>query len=232
MSFAGLSDGGFEVGNLGLDSCVGWDSPQVGGQTWELAPGEPATAGGQILRQTAADGLGMCLAAPLAPSSTVCNVTVGAMLEACDCGTQANCGYHRHCPKAMEFLVTTSENGSSSSVGGGGSMKIASSLDPTLCLTAGSQPHAAVNITLQIWAKPLASGDVAALALNRGAFATQAKFEWSTLRLPGGDSSVWSVRDVWQKQSLGSFANGFEATVEPHDVVMVVLKPERGGAVE
>ena len=69
----------------------------------ELAPG---SEGGTILRMTAAGGgAGKCLAATLEPSPTACNASAGVPLEACDCGNQADCGYHRHCPRSMEFIV-------------------------------------------------------------------------------------------------------------------------------
>ena len=190
-----------------------------------MGPGDSPTtapvADGQIIRTTAADGgSGKCLAATLEPSPNVCNVTIGAALQVCDCGNQADCDYHRHCPKAMEFLATAASSSKS--------MQLASSLNPTLCLTAAPLPHAdGINITLQIWSKPLANGDFAAVAFNRGTFTTTAKMEWQMLGLPGGDSSVWTARDLWANRSLGSFANGFKATVAPHDVVMVVLTPNR-----
>lgn len=65
----------------------------------ELAPGPE---GGTILQTS---GRGKCLAATLEPSPTVCNASSGAPLEVCDCDGQADCGYHRHCPKSMEFVV-------------------------------------------------------------------------------------------------------------------------------
>ena len=104
-------------------------------------------------------------------------------------------------------------------------MQLASSLNPDLCLSAGVMPHAATNITLQIWVKLLASGEVAALAFNRGEFAMEAKFDWETLKLPGGSARKWAARDLWSKTSLGSFTQGFTTIVQPHDVRMVVLKP-------
>jgi hypothetical protein len=70
-------------------------------------------------------------------------------------------------------------------------MQLASALNPELCLSAGALPHDATNITLQIWVKPLASGEVAALALNRGQFAMTVEFPWETLKLPGGRASTY-----------------------------------------
>ena len=221
-----LTYGGYREANLGLASCVGWDEPTVGGQTWELARGPE---GGTILRTTAADGgVGKCLAPKLEPSPTrnpgegLCNASAGVPMEVCDCGDQADCGYQRHCPAAMEFLVRPV---AAAAAGEPGAVQLASKLEPALCLSAGAMPHSSMNITLQIWAKPLASGEVAALAFNRGEFATEAEFQWEALKLPGGSASKWAVRDVWSKASLGSFVQGFAATVQPHDVAMVVLKP-------
>lgn len=63
------------------------------------------------------------------------------------------------------------------------------------------------------------------MGFNRGQFPTVADFDWVVLRLPGGRGGRWEVRDLWARTSMGTFAGGFQATVQPHDVVMVVLKP-------
>ena len=133
-----LTYGGFTEANMGVASCVGWDSPEVGGQSWELSPG---SEGGTILRQTpvrsllhqrtmsygswlfahdhravhrisccfrasqAGGGPTKCLAPMLQPSPSVCNASVDVPMEVCNCGGQADCQYHRHCPTAMQFVV-------------------------------------------------------------------------------------------------------------------------------
>jgi hypothetical protein len=124
----------------------------VGGQTWELAPG---SEGGTVLRTTAADGgVGKCLAPVLQPSASVCNESAGVPLQVCDCGGQADCGYHRHCATAMEFVVRPLASASAAALAGSqspGAMQLASRLNPDMCLTAGTIPHTKLlNITLQV----------------------------------------------------------------------------------
>ena len=216
-----LTYGGFTEMNTGVAGCVGWDAALVGGQTWELATG---SEGGMIIRQTAIDGgMGKCLAAALKPDPKSCAIAgPESPLETCDCGNEADCGYHAHCPTAQEFVVHDQRYAS----GGGGlqSMKLQSSLNSSVCLTTAPLPHAAINITLQIWAKPLASGAHAAVGFNRGQFASDITFDWSTLGLPVDE--FYEVRDLWAKNSNGTHKGKFVARIQPHDVVMITLTPK------
>eukprot|EP01043_Picozoa_sp_COSAG02_P075742 COSAG02_NODE_15760_length_1143_cov_1.050766_1_plen_153_part_10 len=138
-----LTYGGFTEMNTGVGGCVGWDAALVGGQTWELAPG---SEGGMIIRQTVIDGgMGKCLAATLKPDPKSCTIAEPeSPLETCDCGNEADCGYHAHCPTAQEFVVRDQRYGSD---GGGGlqSMKLQSGLNSSVCLTTAALPHAAIN---------------------------------------------------------------------------------------
>lgn len=80
-----------------------------------------------------------------------------------------------------------------------------------------------MNITLQIWRKQLANRSIVALAFNRGdAMATKAVFSWELLGLPSGRECV--VRDLWARKDRGRFVGKFEATVPPHDVVMITVR--------
>ena len=73
---------------------------------------------------------------------------------------------------------------------------------------------------LEVWAKPLEDGRVAAGLFNRGEEAAPVTARWADLELAG----KVAVRDAWAKKDLGSFADEFTAEVEPHGVVLVVLK--------
>jgi hypothetical protein len=86
-----------------------------------------------------------------------------------------------------------------------------------------------MNITLQVWARPLASNTVAAVAFNRGSFPARLNLTWAMIGAKSGHSdrvgatAQRHVRDLWKHQDMGSFVGGYEVLVEPHDVVMVVV---------
>ena len=223
-----LTYGGYTEANVGLAGCVGWDSALVGGQTWEFAAG---SEGGMIIHQSAADGgAGKCLAATLQPDPKTCAIPTkpasageaAAPVECCDCGNEADCSYHSHCPTAQEFVLQE-DNGAGGA--GGIGMQLQSALNSSVCLTVAPLPHAGINITLQIWAKPLASpaGSVAAVALNRGDYPADVTFGYTQLGLHAAQS--YEVRDLWAHTSNGTHQGSFVARVMPHDVVMVIFTP-------
>ncbi len=73
---------------------------------------------------------------------------------------------------------------------------------------------------LEVWAKPLADGRVAAGLFNRGEEPGSLTARWADLELAG----KVRVRDAWAKKDLGAFADELTVEVEPHGVVLVVLK--------
>jgi alpha-galactosidase len=76
---------------------------------------------------------------------------------------------------------------------------------------------------LEVWAKPLEGGRMAAGLFNRGDSAASVTARWADLGL-----GAWAhVRDAWARKDLGSFADEFSAEVEPHGVVLVVLQGKR-----
>lgn len=72
----------------------------------------------------------------------------------------------------------------------------------------------------EVWAKPLAGGSMAVILLNRGEAPVRIKFTWTELGWP---ARPVAVRDLWRKEDLGAFREGFSAEVAPHGVVMVRL---------
>ena len=208
-----LTYGGMREENVGLAACDSWDKTGLGGQSWVSAPGQGSGDAGQQL------GLPCCPSKLLAASN--CNVTPGKLLEVCS-SSGADCGPRGpNCSRAMQFLIEP--------LHGSAAMRIRSSLDPGLCLTAAPFPHdEAMNITLQVWARPLASGAVAAVAFNRGSFPARLNLTWAMI---GVKSRHGDVRDLWRHQDMGSFMGGYEVLVEPHDIAMVVVKSddEHGG---
>jgi alpha-galactosidase len=77
---------------------------------------------------------------------------------------------------------------------------------------------------LEVWARPLSDGTMAAGLFNRGLQAAKLTARWSDLNLRG--SQV--VRDLWQQKDLGTFADAFTATVPAHGAVLVKIgRPRR-----
>jgi alpha-galactosidase len=73
---------------------------------------------------------------------------------------------------------------------------------------------------LEVWARPLADGRVAAGLFNRGSERAKVTARWVDLGLEGRAR----VRDAWARKDLGSFRDTFTVDVEPHGVALVVLK--------
>jgi alpha-galactosidase len=75
----------------------------------------------------------------------------------------------------------------------------------------------------EVWARPLADGSRAVILLNRGAKDAAVSVAWTELGYPRTLEA--KVRDLWQHKDLGAFKGSFQATVEPHGVVMVRIAP-------
>eukprot|EP01052_Picozoa_sp_SAG31_P012272 SAG31_NODE_714_length_12645_cov_15.347760_5_plen_581_part_00 len=217
-----LTYGGMREENVGLAACATWDETGIGGQSWILAPGKDGADAGQQL------------AMPCCPSKLLaaknCNATSGQLLEVCsssgvDCGPRGP-----NCSRAMQFMIEPF-NEPLQDTEALEAMQIRSSLEPGLCLTAAPFPHdEAMNITLQVWARPLATGAVAAVAFNRGSFPRKINMIWDMIGVKPshgvGATVQRHVRDLWKHRDLGSFVGGYEVLVESHDVVMVVIKSD------
>lgn len=74
-----------------------------------------------------------------------------------------------------------------------------------------------------MWAKPLADGSVAALALNRSPLPITANVTWAMLGWDTGKDA--SVRDLWAHAERGVFQGSYVVSVAPHDVAMVRVTP-------
>ncbi|HTC50229.1 MAG TPA: glycoside hydrolase family 27 protein [Candidatus Aquilonibacter sp.] len=79
------------------------------------------------------------------------------------------------------------------------------------------------NGDLEVWAKPLKDASRAVLLLNRGSSEQQISASWEDIGYPGHITA--SVRDLWQHKDLGKFTGSFSASVLPHGVVMLTVKP-------
>ena len=72
---------------------------------------------------------------------------------------------------------------------------------------------------LEVWARPLSAGRVAAGLFNRGKEPSRVTARWADLGLKGRVR----VRDAWARKDLDSVADGFTVEVEPHGVALVLL---------
>ena len=79
------------------------------------------------------------------------------------------------------------------------------------------------SILLQVWAKPLHNGDVAAVMFNRGPSQAKVQLTWGMLGL--GATTTAAVRDLWLHKDLGTLTGCVNATVGSHDVFTVRVSP-------
>jgi alpha-galactosidase len=70
---------------------------------------------------------------------------------------------------------------------------------------------------LELWARPLADGTMAAGLFNRGLQAAPMSMTWGDLGVKGSQA----VRDVWLHRDLGRFDGTFSTTVPAHGAVFV-----------
>jgi hypothetical protein len=75
--------------------------------------------------------------------------------------------------------------------------------------------------TSEVWAKPLAGGDLALGFFNRGEQTTTVAAFWPEAGLSG---PCW-VRDIWNLQDRPEADRGLEVEVTPHGAVLVRLHP-------
>ena len=69
----------------------------------------------------------------------------------------------------------------------------------------------------EVWARPLEDGTLAVALFNRGAEATRVEVRFRDLGLAGQQP----VRDLWSKQDLGRFAEGWASAVPRHGAVLL-----------
>ncbi|WP_116092099.1 glycoside hydrolase family 27 protein [Sphingomonas crusticola] len=75
----------------------------------------------------------------------------------------------------------------------------------------------------EAWVKPLSGGRRAVLFFNRGAKAAPTQVAWEALGYPPALKA--QVRDLWAHRPLAASAGRLGATVQPHDVVMLLVTP-------
>jgi len=93
------------------------------------------------------------------------------------------------------------------------------SQDPPL----GSPAATSLNITAQVFARPLSGGRLAVLLLNRGASAARLSVTWAELGIAAG--TALGVFDVLAESQAGAATDALQREVPSHDVAFVVLEP-------
>ena len=87
----------------------------------------------------------------------------------------------------------------------------------------------AVSVAAQgdmlVYRKPMADDSVVVGLFNRGNAEGPCAVEWKDLQISGPRI----VRDLWRQKDLGQFTDRFEATVPPHGVVLVRIRPNDKG---
>lgn len=85
----------------------------------------------------------------------------------------------------------------------------------------------------EVYAKPMSNNEVAICFLNRGEAPVNVDFNWKDFSINDGISgksydfnkTVFKLRDCWQKKDIGTTSTPFKSTVQPHDVILLTLKP-------
>jgi alpha-galactosidase len=74
----------------------------------------------------------------------------------------------------------------------------------------------------EVWARPLARRGARAVVLfNRGEGGREIGFSWTDIGLAAKEASV---RDVWRRVGLGTFADGFSLRVRSHGAAMILVE--------
>ena len=83
------------------------------------------------------------------------------------------------------------------------------------------------SLPLQVWAGPLAGGDVVVLLLNTDdSAAATITASWAEIGLDKGVTV--SAQDLWTGESMGVLTNGVvSANVAPHDTAVIRLTPTK-----
>ena len=75
----------------------------------------------------------------------------------------------------------------------------------------------------EVWKKPLADGSVAVALINRGAIGKEISVKASDIGLLDAPKSV---RNLWKQEDLPSFTWDMSLRVEPHETILLRVKPE------
>jgi alpha-galactosidase len=77
--------------------------------------------------------------------------------------------------------------------------------------------------SVQLWTRPLQNGDWAVCFLNRSAKPREVRYDWHEM-LDSLGSPTYTLFDLWAGKSMGTTDEPLQATVPPHDVLLVRLR--------
>ncbi|HEX6177246.1 MAG TPA: glycoside hydrolase family 27 protein [Thermoanaerobaculia bacterium] len=77
---------------------------------------------------------------------------------------------------------------------------------------------------VEIWVKPLAGEEIAVAILNRSTDSQNVTVDWAAEKI--GDR-VYTLHDLWTKENRGDTASSLDASIAPHDIIMLRLKEKR-----
>ena len=78
---------------------------------------------------------------------------------------------------------------------------------------------------LEVWAGPLANGDVAVVLLNRNAQQANITALWSDIGIAAGNKA--SVRDLWSGQTLGTYIDSLSLATPSHGSRTLRITPAK-----
>ena len=78
-----------------------------------------------------------------------------------------------------------------------------------------------VNIAkgVEVWVRELEGGARAIVLLNRNETSARAEVTWD--QVGGSRSHTALVRDLWERQDVGRYSEGYDVTLEPHSAAML-----------
>ena len=75
----------------------------------------------------------------------------------------------------------------------------------------------------EVWSKPLADGSRAVALLNRGTMPAAITVSWPEIGYTA--TTTAAIRDLWAHRAVGRRKGSYTATVPPHGVAMVTIRP-------
>jgi hypothetical protein len=75
---------------------------------------------------------------------------------------------------------------------------------------------------IEVWAGNLSDGSYSVLLLNKASFTQWIEISWEEI---GFNDVKAEVRDLWERQSLGFFENGYEVSLKSHSSQLLKITP-------
>eukprot|EP00039_Didymoeca_costata_P015960 m.278632 g.278632 ORF g.278632 m.278632 type:complete len:599 (+) comp16316_c1_seq7:78-1874(+) len=201
---------GYHESNVGLATCDGWATPGIGGMRWNITDNGDGTS--SLYNIGNGD---KCM------DVYNCDTSTSKAVQVCSCSP----GGDADCFEEGAAKKTCSEHNKRWTIPmpTGNGVPITTALNENLCLTTTTF-HNSVNITMQVWGKPLHNGNTAVVAFNRDTNTGVVDINSTWFGLSA--TKKYNVRDTWQHQDIGSFTGTLpNVVVQPHDVRTFIFSP-------